>query len=237
MIALQSDILCPGKDQTSFGKQEIGVPGNGVQGRSVAAPGLESVASTPEDRRSASIIQAFFRRHRRRAGGPIAAVCERLAQKLKKRARSYNLARPLLLCVRGPLPHVLAYLRTLKILCEETIQALNRDMKESGHENIEELHEKGVEVRRIREAIIRVGKELQPSSSLYSTRLSATPVSVLEIRKRVRQVPELVRNLRNFVNCSEDLDYDLGVEPILSDRGPWASKNTSFSAKQRLSFS
>lgn len=74
---------------------------------------------------------------------------------------------------------------------------------------------------RIREEIIRVGKELQPSSSLYSKRLLATPVSVSEIAMKVRQVPELVRQLQNFVECPQNLDYELGVEPILSDRGPW----------------
>lgn len=128
-------------------KQGSGGSESGVQSWLVAAPGLESVASTPEERRSASIIQAFFRRRGRRAGGIIAAVCERLAQKLKKRTRNYNLVRPLLLCIRGPLPHVLAYLRTLKILSDESIQTLNQNMKETGYENLEELYEKGVEAR------------------------------------------------------------------------------------------
>ncbi|KIO30547.1 hypothetical protein M407DRAFT_20435 [Tulasnella calospora MUT 4182] len=222
VIALQSDILCPGGNLPGFKKQEEGVSGNGVQTKSAAGPGFESVPSTPEDRRSASIIQAFFRRHRRRAGGPIAAVFERLAQKLKKRTRNYKLARPLLLCIRGPLPHVVAYLLTLRNISDKTIQTLNRNMQKISHEKIEELHEKGVEVRRIRDAIIRLGEELQPSSSLYSNRLSATPVSALEIVKKVEQVPELVRKLQNSVDCPEDLDYKLGVEPILSNRGPWA---------------
>lgn len=113
----------------------------------VEAPQLESVASTPEDRRSASIIQAFFRRHRRRAGGPIAAAFERLAKKLKEHTPGSRLERSLLLCLRGPMPHVLAYIRTLKKLSEDTIQTLNRDIQESSHKGIEQLHVKGVEVR------------------------------------------------------------------------------------------
>ncbi|KIO30551.1 hypothetical protein M407DRAFT_20439 [Tulasnella calospora MUT 4182] len=237
-IALQSEILCPGASQIGSEKQGPGLPGKSAPKKpAVEAPQLESVASTPEDRRSASIIQAFFRRHRRRAGGPIAAVFERLAKKLQERTRGYGLERRLLLCIRGPLPHVLAYLRTFKQRSEDTIQTLNQDMQESSHEDIEELHAQGIEVRRIRDATIRLIKELQPSSGLYFNRRSGTPVSILEIVERVWKIPELVRSLHNFVEFSNDVDYELGVEPILSDWAPWALEVSTSGANERPVFS
>ncbi|KAG9047262.1 hypothetical protein FS837_002665 [Tulasnella sp. UAMH 9824] len=237
VIALQSEILCPGGSQIGSEKQGSGFSGQSAPKKPVGeAPQLESVASTPEDRRSASIIQAFFRRHRRRAGGPIAAVFERLAKKLKERTRGYGLERSLLLCIRGPLPHVLAYLRTFKQLSEDTIQDLNRDMQKSSHEEIEELHAQGIEIRRIRDATIRLIKDLQPSSGLYFNRRSGTPVPVLEIVERVRQIPELVNSLQNFAECSNDVDYELGVEAILSDRAPWVLEASVSSVDERPPF-
>ncbi|KAG9047261.1 hypothetical protein FS837_002664 [Tulasnella sp. UAMH 9824] len=250
-IALQSDILCPGRSRESHqtapslsedlkgpssgsDKQRDGLSYNNAQSRPVdKAPTFESVASTLQRRRSASIIQAFFRRHRRQAGGPIAAAFERLATKLQERTGSYILERALLLCIRGPLPHVLAYLQTLKNLSEGTIQKLNRGLPNINLQNIQELHEKGIEARRIRNTIIRLHKELQPSSNFYFDRILARPVSVVEIVEKVSQVPELIRELRNFGDCPEDLDYELGVEPILSDRVPWSLENTAFPVNAR----
>ncbi|KAG8960165.1 hypothetical protein FRC05_007043 [Tulasnella sp. 425] len=237
-IALQSNILCSETNQIAPAQQGGRSANKSAQKKPVVeAPQLESVASTPEDRRSASIIQAFFRRHRRRAGGLIAAAFERLAKKLKEHTPGSRLERSLLLCLRGPLPHVLAYIRTLKKLSEETIQTLNRDMQESSHKDIDGLHAKGVEVRRIRDATTGLIRELQPSSKFYFNRRLAAPVSTVAIVEKVGGIPELLCELRAFVECPEDLDYALGVEPILSNRGPWALENHASSVNPRPLFS
>ncbi|KAG8957107.1 hypothetical protein FRC00_004466, partial [Tulasnella sp. 408] len=236
VIALQSDILHPGTIPIGPEKQEGGASAKTPQETLVTeAPQLESIASTPEDRRSVAIIEAFILRHRRRAGGPIAAEFERLAKELEQRTQGYGLERCLLLCIRGPLPHVLAYILVLKRLSEETVQTLNRRMQESSHKDIDELRAEGTEVRRIRDTTAWLIKELQPSSNLYFNRRSANTVSILEIVERVRQIPELVHSLQGFVECPKDTDYELGVEPILSNRGPWASEMPTSGAADYVS--
>ncbi|KIO30552.1 hypothetical protein M407DRAFT_20440 [Tulasnella calospora MUT 4182] len=220
-IALQSDILSPGWYQDRSTEPEAGssVP-NSREWHTWQQPQLESVAFTPEDRRSASIVQAFFCRHKRRAGGPIAAAFEKLIKKCIGSQEIPSIDRHLLLCLRGPLPHVLGYLRTLRGFAESAVQSLNQEMQAINHEEIEEVHAKGVEIRGIRDATNRLIKELYPSSNVYFKRRSNSP-SVRKIVEKVREIPNLVSHLRKFADCPEDLDYDLGVEPLLSNRVPW----------------
>lgn len=164
-IAHQSDILCPeaGKAGTEISRigylivadcdllepdQSQGVSSeDALQGSEGHTPQLESVAFTPQERKAAAVIERLIKRHRRRAGGIIAAAFERLAKKLEENIPIDKLDRSLLLCVRGPLPHVLAFVRTMRNLSQEAIESLNRDIQYHGHEDIEELHAKGVEVR------------------------------------------------------------------------------------------
>lgn len=89
---------------------------------------------------------------------------------------------------------------------------------------------------RIRDATIRLIKELQPSSGLYFNRRSGTPVPVLEIVERVKQIPELVDSLQNFAECSNDVDYELGVEAILSERAPWVLEASVSGVDERPPF-
>ncbi|KAG8906147.1 hypothetical protein FRC01_008108, partial [Tulasnella sp. 417] len=185
---------------------------------------LESEAYTEEDQKSASIIQAFFRRHKRRAGGPIAQAFEDLAQKITECSEEQEPSRDLLLCLRGPLPHVLAYLKRLHDTCLARVRALTKEMQDSEHEMLEELREKKDDVRLIHRDVKRLIKDLQPSSELYFQGTSWTQVPVSEIVERVQEIPNLVGHIREFAECPEDTDYDLGVEPLLSERVPWAPK-------------
>lgn len=94
---------------------------------------LESEAHTEADHSRARIIQAFFRQHRRRAGGPIARAFEELAIRLVKENEEYPPSRDLLLCIRGPLPHVLAYLKVLHNTCQAEVKTLTKMMRDSDH--------------------------------------------------------------------------------------------------------
>ncbi|KAG8960167.1 hypothetical protein FRC05_007045 [Tulasnella sp. 425] len=188
---------------------------------------FESVPSTPEDRRSASIVQAFFRRHKRRAGGPIAAAFEKLVKKVIASREGPSFDRHLVLCLRGPLPHVLGYLQTLRGISESVVQSLNKEMQMINHEEIEEIHAKGVEIREVLDATNQLIKYLYPSSNVYLECRPNSGISVLKIVEKVRWIPDLVSKLRKFTACPEDLDYNLGVEPLLSNRIPWVHPNSA----------
>ncbi|KAG8921018.1 hypothetical protein FRC01_000479 [Tulasnella sp. 417] len=192
-------------------------PGSSTQGVR-GGPQLHIVQSTPENEKSASILQTFFRRYGHRAGGLNAAAYEQLAWRLGKKQVDRNLR----LCLRGPMPHVLGYLQTLKAASNEATDAWKREMQASSHETLDELHLKGIELREIRDATNLLIGALQPSSGFYLELPSDSSLSVLQIVEKVRQIPSLVTNIQKFVDCpSADVDYDLGVEPLLSDRVPW----------------
>lgn len=108
---------------------------------------LEGIEYTQQHIKSAQVIQNLFRRHRRRAGGPIASAFEELVKRALDLPEPYRPGRFLLLCLRGPLPHVLKYLQTLKDACQETIIALNKSIELSKHEEFDGLHVKGDEAR------------------------------------------------------------------------------------------
>lgn len=71
-------------------------------------------------------------------------------------------------------------------------------------------------------------KDIHPSSKFYFQGTSGTPVSVLDIVERVRQIPHFVGRIREFTDCPEDINYELGVEPLLSNRAPWAMKTSNY---------
>ncbi|KAG9047263.1 hypothetical protein FS837_002666 [Tulasnella sp. UAMH 9824] len=214
-IILQSDAPSAGVTQTAKNETFISTMGaQSVRGE----VRLEAVASTPRNEKGALIIQAFFRRCGRRAGGPIAAAYEQLIRKLGENQLDPNLR----LCLRGPLPHVLEYLQTLKAASDSAIDSWKREMRNSSNEALDDLHIKGLELREIRDATNLIIEDLQPSSGLYLDLSSNSPLSVLEIVEKVRRIPGLITNIRKFANCPEDSDYNLGVEPLLSDRVSWA---------------
>ncbi|KIO30539.1 hypothetical protein M407DRAFT_20427, partial [Tulasnella calospora MUT 4182] len=174
---------------------------------------LESVASTAEDQKSALIIQAFFRRHRRRAGGPIPAAFEDLVRKLDGAVETDRLSEHLLLCLRGPLPHVLAYLKTFHETCQTATEVVTKEMQTKNHEMLDELREKKDEIRSIHREVKKISKDIHPSSEFYCHGLSKILVSVSDIVERVQQIPLLVSKIREFADCPEDADYELGFSP------------------------
>lgn len=225
-IALQSQILIPGSKQVA---STPGLKTQPQQGYAVLAQKeedlqLESEAFTEEDKKSASVIQAFFRRHKRPAGGPIARAFQDLAKKIADCPDGQEPSRNVLLCLRGPLPHVLAYLKLLHDTCLTRVRSLTKEMQDSEHEMLEELREKKDDVRSIHREVKKLFKELQPSSELYCQGPSKPPVLVSDIIERVQEIPNLVIKIRELAECPEDTDYDLGVEPLLSERVPWAPK-------------
>lgn len=126
-------------------------PGGTKEAEGTAEPAIqmEGVDYKPIHQKGASTIQACFRRHRRRAGGPIAHAFEELAMRRKTLSEGSQPGRFLLICLRGPLPHVVAYLHTLRDVCQGAVTVLNKEMHTSKHEALDELHGKAVEVRSV----------------------------------------------------------------------------------------
>lgn len=118
-----------------------------TQGASEIPGQLEGVEYTQQHIKSARIIQRLFRRHRRRAGGPIAAAFEEMAKRGLQLPEPYRPGQLLLLCLRGPLPHVLKFLQKLKDACQETISGLNKRIELSNHEELDALNVQGAEAR------------------------------------------------------------------------------------------
>ncbi|KAG8917203.1 hypothetical protein FRC01_002611, partial [Tulasnella sp. 417] len=192
---------------------------------------MEGVGYTEKHHTSASIIRRLFLHHRRRAGGPVAAAFEELVKRLTKGPEKRS--RLLLVCLRGPLPHVLNYLHRLKEVAQTEVTSLNKAMQASKHQDLDAHHARGLEIRRVRNATNNLIKDLQPTSEFYLRKSSSTVPSVSEIVKKVRLIPDLVRDIRNFSPFPEDLDYELGVEPILSDGAPWAPKKPTAKRERR----
>lgn len=67
-------------------------------------------------------------------------------------------------------------------------------------------------------------KVLHPLSEFYCQGPLDALAAVPDIVSRVRQIPDLLTKIREFTDCPEDDDYELGVEPLLSERVPWAPK-------------
>ncbi|KAG8937466.1 hypothetical protein FRC00_005252 [Tulasnella sp. 408] len=220
-IALQSQTLIPGLRQVA---SNPGIELKPQQSDAALEQKSLQLERKSYPRNTASVIQAFFRRHRRRAGGPIARAFEDLAKKMAEDPDGQPPSRYLLLCVRGPLPHVLAYLNRLPDACLTRIRTLTKEMQDSEHEMIEELREKKDDVRSIHWDVERLIKDLHPSSKLYCRGPLKHQVSVSDIVARVQEIPNLVTRIHEFAECPEDADYDLGVEPLLSERVPWAPK-------------
>ncbi|KAG9016355.1 hypothetical protein FRB90_003160 [Tulasnella sp. 427] len=227
-IPLAAPSIAPKQPETT--KAQEAKPGGNKETEGAAEPviQMEGVDYKPVHREGASTIQAFFRRHRRRDGGPIALAFEELAQRRQNTPGLSPPGRFLLLCLRGPLPHVLAYLNNLNARCQTAVTALNKEMHHSKHEALDELHSKAMEIRNIRDAITKLLKELQPSSEFYcSTERSKSPASVPDIVAKVETIPNLVLGIRKFIACPEDKNYELGIEPLLSTRVPWAPKKAT----------
>ncbi|KAG8947676.1 hypothetical protein FRC00_008989, partial [Tulasnella sp. 408] len=182
---------------------------------------MEGVDYKPIHHKGASTIQAFFRRHRRRAGGPIASAFEDLVKRRALLANADPPSRFLLLSLRGSLPHVVASLQKLKDISQGAVTALNKKMQVSQHQELDDLHSQALEIRRIRNSINRLIKELQPTSEFY---LQNGAGSLQQITEKVKMIPDLVNGIRKFTSCPKDLDYELGVEALLSNRVPWAPK-------------
>ncbi len=72
--------------------------------------------------------------------------------------------------------------------------------------------------RRLRNFTNQLINELQSNSDFFDN------ASVFTLVDKIKCIPDLVLNLRKYMECWEDLDYDLGVEPLLSNRVPWGVK-------------
>ncbi|KAG8926506.1 hypothetical protein FRC01_008767, partial [Tulasnella sp. 417] len=194
---------------------------------------MEGVGYTEKHHEKASVIRRLFLQHRRRAGGPMAAAFEELVKRLMEGQE--NRHRFLLLCLRGPLPHVMNYLYRLKEASQAEVASLNKAMQASNckHQDLDAYHARGLEIRRVRNASNNLIKDLQPTSEFYIRISSNTVPSVKEIIEKVKLIPDLVRDIRKFTAFPEDLDYELGVEPLLSDRVPWAPKKPTAKKERR----
>lgn len=115
--------------------------------RAAEAPAqMEGVEYTEKHTASASVIRRLFKRHRRRAGGPISAAFEQFVKQLLQNPNNRP-GRFLILCLRGPLPHVLALLYKLRDASLVEIAAHNKAMQASKHEDLDSLHARGKDIR------------------------------------------------------------------------------------------
>ncbi|KAG8914807.1 hypothetical protein FRC01_003904 [Tulasnella sp. 417] len=227
-VPLAAPSIMP-KQPENINPPKVDVQGGTAKDTEAETEQMEGVDYKPIHHKGASTIQAFFRRHRRRAGGPIASAFEELAKRRILLANADPPGRFLLLTLRGPLPHVIASLQKLKDISHGAVIALNKKMQVSQHQELDDLHAQGLEIRRIRNSINKLIKELQPTSEFYlqgpsNKRPSNGAGSLPQIIEKVKTIPDLVNGIRKFTPCPKDQDYELGVEALLSDRVPWAPK-------------
>ncbi|KAG8926505.1 hypothetical protein FRC01_008766 [Tulasnella sp. 417] len=196
---------------------------------------MEGVRYTEVHHTKVSIIRKYFLRYRRRcldrARDPVAAAFEQLVKRLMKGQEV--LPRIFLIYLRGPLPHVLKHLHRLKEVSQSEVTSLNKAMQASKHQDLDAHHARGLEIRRIRDATNNLIKDLQPTSEFYLRKSSNTIPSIQEIIEKVKLIPDLVRDIRKLASFPENVDYELGVVPILSDTAPWAPKKPTAKKERR----
>lgn len=88
--------------------------------------------------------------------------------------------------------------------------------------------------RRIRDETSKLYKELQPSFEHYFKGPQTAPLSVAKIVEKVGLVPSLINSLRRLAAWPDDVDYDLGVEPLLSNRVSWRSNEPATNDTRQL---
>lgn len=104
---------------------------------------------TYEERWSASIIEAFFRRHHRPSGGAIVLEFQKLA---KRRILAAQLPPPngyWLICVRGPLPHAFGYLQRLEDISTTVASSIQNEMHLVSRKGLDRLRAKASEIRSV----------------------------------------------------------------------------------------
>ncbi|KAG8897190.1 hypothetical protein FRB99_008379 [Tulasnella sp. 403] len=177
------------------------------------AEGIDHIAWTPKEEKCARLIQACFRRYRKRSGvklgGPrYEPFCE-LVQALKDRSREHpRNPRLVLYCIllRGPLIHCMNELQRLKESCEGAIHDLNKQMALAEDRTLDEVYEKGTEIRSLKEAIEELMNTLGPKSPLHSDR-----PSLPKLNAQVKRISDLRHQLAQFVVIQEETDdSDLG---------------------------
>lgn len=93
--------------------------------------------------KSATIIQSCYCRHRKRgedgAGGPNFVTYNRLAVTVLEKGPAHSKPSQYAMHLRGPMPHVATYTKKLLDRCQSAITALQRQMLELGHENLDDL--------------------------------------------------------------------------------------------------
>ncbi|KAG8897328.1 hypothetical protein FRB99_008233 [Tulasnella sp. 403] len=182
------------------------------------AEGIDHIAWTPKEEKCARLIQACFRRYRKRSGvkigGPLYEPFCEVVQALEDRSREHpRNPRLLLYCMllRGPLIHCVNELQRLKGLCEGAICDLNKRMATAEDRALDEVYEKGTEIRSLKEAIEELMNTLGPKSPLHSDR-----PSLPKLNAQVERIPDVRRQLTQFVDIQEETDdSNLGDTTIL----------------------
>ncbi|KAG8965904.1 hypothetical protein FRC05_002962 [Tulasnella sp. 425] len=170
--------------------------------------------------KSAKTIQAFFRRHQTPQDNPLWAAFMELVDRRIQTTTLDPPSRLLLLCLRGPLPHVVEFLERFTDLVRGEVSTFAK-LAVKKDENQEAMYQKQVELRRIRNKAIKLIEELRPPSTFYFGGKAKSAASVFDIVEKVKATHGLVQTFRPFMEIPGDIDYELGVEPLLSDRVPW----------------
>ncbi|KAG8896968.1 hypothetical protein FRB99_008544 [Tulasnella sp. 403] len=220
MMVQSSTGLLLNQAQVTADNREVDGPGmDGVD--DLDADGLTHIARTPKEEASVKLIQACFRRYRWRSGfklgGPLYDPFCQLVKTLEDRSPQHSPnSRLFLYCVllRGPLIHCMNELQRLKELCENAIRGLNEQMACSRDDVLDEVYEKGKEIRTVKEAIETLANTLGPESTLH-----VDNPSLSKLKAHVKHIPDLRRRVGQFVPIQDKGDdYDLGVTFIIDLR-------------------
>ncbi|KAG8898993.1 hypothetical protein FRB99_007004 [Tulasnella sp. 403] len=230
MLVQSSTGLLSHQAQLAVDNRELDDPGID-EADDLDADGLTHIARTPKEEAGARLIQACFRRYRRRSGfklgGPLYDPFCELVKTLKDRSPQHPPNyRLFLYCVllRGPLIHCMNELQRLKELCENAIRALNEQMARSEDDALDDVYERGKEIRSgsiqfmtagidltVKEAIEALANTLGPESTLH-----VDNPSLSKLKAQVKRIPDLRHRTLQFTPIQDDSDdNDLGVTFIL----------------------
>lgn len=96
---------------------------------------------------SARKIQAFILRHRTRPDDSLEAAFEEVAKRRIRMQTSDPPSRFLILCLRGPLPHVVSFLEKFKETVQNEVSVIGKRIAGGKDENMDELSRTIVELR------------------------------------------------------------------------------------------
>ncbi|KAG8908799.1 hypothetical protein FRB99_003037 [Tulasnella sp. 403] len=175
-----------------------------------SVPTKPTADNVERQKESVKILEAFYLHHQKSSTGgpPTYDAFDKLA------------SRPLTGCsqgelhmfsvhLRGPLPHVVEFIRKTLVHITDKSTVLNDQVKDSRDGDLDNIRAQREELKLLKGNFEELLGSLVPESTIYQE------PALLPLQQLVRTIPALTKKLSEFCGKVEDEDYAQGVEVML----------------------